>query len=97
MTGQIEYRCDQHPDPYDCPDNLVTYSPKFREYGIIIHSGGPPGSGSRAKSTIRYCPWCGTKLPESLRDRWFDRLDELGLEPEDAPESMQDGTWLEEG
>lgn len=30
-----------------------------------------------------YCPFCGQRLPESLRDAWFDRLDELGLEPED--------------
>lgn len=92
MRDQIDYRCDQHPDPFDCPDNLIAYIPKFREYGIIIHNGGT------ARSTIAYCPWCGARLPESARDAWFDRLDELGLEPEDEaiPASMRDETWLNE-
>ena len=28
--------------------------------------------------TINFCPWCGTQLPESLRDRWFEELELLG-------------------
>lgn len=92
MRSQIDYRCDKHPDPFDCPDNLVDYSPKFREYGLIVHDGGS------SSVNIAFCPWCGTKLPDSARDAWFDRLDELGLEPEDeaVPPAMRDGTWLEE-
>jgi len=36
--------------------------------------------------TIDYCPWCGSKLPSSLRDKWFDILEkEYGL---DSPDSV---------
>ena len=58
-------------------------------YGLIIHDGG------RSSVRITHCPWCGTKLPESLREEWFDRLDRLGLEPGDPaiPESMRSDDW----
>lgn len=37
METQINHKCDQHEDPFDCPDNLIYYSVKSDEYGIIIH------------------------------------------------------------
>jgi hypothetical protein len=61
MKYQLNLRCDQHPDPFDCADILISYSPEWEEYGIIIHDGGS------SRSVIQYCPWCGTKLPESKR------------------------------
>lgn len=63
MTLQLTHRCDQHPDPFDCADNLIFYSAQLDEYGIIIHDGGS------SYSVIQYCPWCGVKLPESKRER----------------------------
>lgn len=78
MEDQVNYRCDQHPDPYDCPDNLVNYIPKFDEYGIIVHDGGT------ACCSINYCPWCGIKLPPSRRDQWFEALESLGIDPSDT-------------
>jgi hypothetical protein len=62
MRHQVERVCDQHPDRFDCPDCLVHFAARFREYGLIVHDGGSSVIG------IRYCPWCGTKQPESLRD-----------------------------
>jgi len=62
MRRQVERVCEQHPDRFDCPDCLIYYSPRFNEYGLIVHDGGS------AYSRIRVCPWCGTRLPESLRD-----------------------------
>ncbi len=59
MAENINYRCSQHLDVFDCPDNLVYFSQKLNEYGIIIHDGG----SSFIK--IDYCCWCGKKLPES--------------------------------
>jgi hypothetical protein len=55
--------------------------------------------GGSSVPLARFCPWCGTKLPDSLRDRWFDRLDELGLEPEDeaVPKEMMSDQWWREG
>jgi len=58
---QLNLRCDQHPDPFDCVDTLVYHSAQFDEYGIIIHDGGS------SYSLIHYCPWCGTKLPKTKR------------------------------
>ena len=56
----------------------LVYVPKFREFGLLV-DGGPP------YDHLDFCPWCGQPLPSSLRDEFFDRLDEMGLEP-DSPE-----------
>src|SRR5262249_16955234 len=62
MRREVERVCDQHPDRFACPDCLIHYSPPFREVGLIVHDGGSSSLG------IRFCPWCGTSLPESPRD-----------------------------
>ena len=62
MRRHVKYVCDQHADRYDCPDCLVSYSPTRREYGLIIHDGGT------SYIRIQFCPWIGTRLPESTRD-----------------------------
>lgn len=41
MTHEIEKKCEHHPDPFDCSDALIYYDPKFDEYGLILHDGGP--------------------------------------------------------
>ena len=65
MTTNVEQRCDMHPDPFDCVDRLVYYSEELREHGLIIHDGGT------SYVAIVYCPWCGTRLPESRRDELY--------------------------
>lgn len=89
MRRQVEWACDRHADRFDCPDCLVSYSPKFREYGLVIHDGGTSVIG------IRFCPWCGIRLPESLRDRWFDELAALGINPAEGevPAAFQSSAW----
>lgn len=90
MQLQVAYKCTQHLDPFECPDSLIHYSEVFDEYGIIIHDGGA------AFMAISFCPWCGTKLPDSKRDRWFDELEALGFdEPseQDIPPQYQSGEW----
>ncbi len=61
MTRHVNHRCEMHPSIFDCADNLIYYSGESDRYGIIIHDGGS------SFSVIIYCPWCGTKLPESTR------------------------------
>lgn len=56
MSYWANYTCPEHPDPFDCPDNIISFSAKGRSYGIIIHDGGS------SKITIKHCPWCGSKL-----------------------------------
>ena len=85
---------EMHANATDVP---ITYNSKFREYGIWVLNGGPVGileAGSIVQ-VIAFCPWCGSKLPDSLRDSWFQRLDELKLEPFDPalPEEMKSGAW----
>ncbi len=61
MKKRVEYVCEEHKSPFECADNLIFYSQKFDEYGLIIHDGG----SSFIK--IAFCPFCGTKLPESKK------------------------------
>ena len=51
------------------PDFPLVYNDKFREYGIPIQDRGS------SIILISFCPFDGAKLPDSLRDEWFDRLD----------------------
>ena len=57
MTSQVNHHCDLHPDPFDCPDNLIHYSEYHGTYDLIIHDGGS------SVITINFCPWCGIALP----------------------------------
>lgn len=90
MRCQAELTCPHHSSAFECPDALILYSPKFNEYGLIVHDGG-----SSAVS-ISFCPWCGTKLPESLRERWFSELEALGFDDpgvQDIPERCNTDAW----
>jgi hypothetical protein len=89
MTEQIEGHPARGRQRYHDPDVLIQYEPKFDEYGIIVHDGGESCVG------IQFCPWCGTRLPESKRDLWFDTLERLGLDPlySDIPIEYQSEEW----
>ena len=90
MESSIALSCDQHTDVYQCPDVLVNYIPKFDEYGLIIHDGG---SSSRE---IKFCPWCGSKLPASKRDAWFNKLEKMGFDnpaEQNIPMEFNSDAW----
>jgi hypothetical protein len=57
MRREVERHCELHPDRFDCPDCLIHYSPRLRAYGLIVHDGGS------STIRIRFCPWCGARLP----------------------------------
>lgn len=73
MEEVVTNTCEDHTDRHECPDCLIDYNSKFDEYGIIIHDSGS------SVLTIDFCPWCGSKLPESRRDEWFDELEKIGI------------------
>ena len=54
MGHQLNWKCDDHDDPFACPDALITKG-KFG-YGLIVHDGGS------SVIAIAYCPWCGIQL-----------------------------------
>jgi hypothetical protein len=56
MAADLEKTCYEHADRWDCPDALVGYWPKSREYGLIVHDGGS------SMIVIDFCPWCGKDL-----------------------------------
>lgn len=90
MQQQVEHQCEQHADPFECPDNLVYYSASFDEYGLIVHDGGS------SYVTIEFCPWCGNQLPKSKRDQWFEELAALGFDSpldQDIPEQYKSNSW----
>jgi hypothetical protein len=78
-----------------CP---VKYNEKWREYSIRDFK-------STSLSLMMFCPNCGTRLPSSLRDEWFDILEQdYGLEdPEDddkksvPKEFLSDEWWKKRG
>ncbi len=87
---QVNSVCEQHEDPFDCPDQLIDYNAKFDEYGLIIHDGGS------SSMLISFCPWCGERLPVSKRDLWFDKLEKLGFDnpyDDNIPEEFQSEKW----
>jgi hypothetical protein len=89
MRREVERVCDQHSNRFDCPDCIVHYSPRMREFGLIVHDG------TTSSIVIRFCPWCGVALPESLRSRWFDELEAMGIDPgeHEVPEAYKSSAW----
>ena len=91
MDHQTSVRCDDHDNPYECPDSVVVYSEVFDEYGLIIHDGG------QSSYTINFCPFCGFSLPESKRDKWFDELEKLGFDSplfdDEIPVKYKSNAW----
>lgn len=90
LTEQLSYQCPEHTEPVDCPDHLIVYSRQFDEYGILIHDGGS------SYCVIQYCPWCGTRFPESKREAWFHQLEQLGFDDpcvQEIPEAFKTDEW----
>ena len=70
-------------------DVALLYVGEFREYGIRVLDGGS------SYIVIRFCPWCGQKLPSSLRDEWFNEIERLGLDATspNIPASLASDQW----
>ncbi|GAA0348706.1 hypothetical protein GCM10009092_11350 [Bowmanella denitrificans] len=90
MERATSLNCKQHRDVFECPDVLISYISKFDEFGLIIHDGGS------SSVVIRFCPWCGSKLPLSKREIWFEKLEELGFDDpteQKIPEAFESDAW----
>ncbi|MCC9602070.1 hypothetical protein LOC67_16020 [Stieleria sp. JC731] len=90
LANYATMTCEQHPQPLECPDILVAYIATFDEYVLPVRDGGP------SYIAIKHCPWCGVRVPESKRSRWFDELRELGIKypiGADLPEAYTSDAW----
>ncbi len=74
MGYALAYSCDMHASPFECPDNEFVYNEVFDEYGAI--SRNPEGNYTR----LRFCPFCGAKLPPSRAANWQRELKSLGFD-----------------
>ncbi|MDP6390871.1 MAG: hypothetical protein QF654_13330 [Alphaproteobacteria bacterium] len=86
-------------DFFTGPRCMYAYLPHLREYGIRILSLDQPVDHQPVViQAVTHCPWCGTVLPASLRKRWTDELDAMGLAPEsdDIPERLMSDAWWRE-
>jgi len=57
---------------------LIAYRPGSRNIGAIYFTGEPYVTSAHPiglTETLFFCPWCGTKLPSSLRDECFDAVE----------------------
>ena len=72
-------------------DGIIIYDDRYRQYDIVIDDNGQ----TRTLQKIDFCPWSGTQLPLSLRDKWFDELLELGIDPlnDPIPEPYRTSAW----
>jgi hypothetical protein len=54
--------------------------------------------GGTSTIELLFCPWCDHKLPDSLRDKWFDELERRGIDPisPDVPAEFTDERWYAE-
>jgi uncharacterized protein DUF6980 len=72
---------------------ILQYDKKYREYSINL-------SRSKGGFLFDYCPFCGKKLPESLRKLWFNILEQeyhlefpLSLDKKKVPAEFQTDEW----
>jgi len=91
MYIHVNHECHDCADAFECPDNVIFHDIGWDEYGIINHDGGA------SVYQIYYCPWCGSKLPESKRMLWFAELEKMGIEDPlmgDVPDEYVTDDWF---
>lgn len=71
--------------------DILEYNPRMREYYALCRNDDG--------FTLYYCPFCGTKLPESVRDLWFDNMRKVfgnkasDLREKDIPLEFRTDEW----
>lgn len=94
----MNYCCDYMNIFINDPRVPIKYIPRLREYYIPSIEFG---AETRVIQVVYHCPWCGAKLPESVRDQYFDILESeyhLELNPdmheqEGFPEEFKTDEW----
>lgn len=94
-----EHCCLELTQAISDPRVLVSYSPQFREYFVFFRDVG-------SVLEFTYCPWCAAKFAGSLREQWFEILEQeykvespfQDLENARLPKPfMTDEWWKERG
>lgn len=84
--------------PHDCETMVacirddevpIVYNDVVREFALRVRDGD-----LAVVQVIQFCPWCGQKLPDSLREEWFALATARGYELGDPlPSGLSDGAW----
>ena len=67
-TESAEHCCREMKLHLDAGEVAIKYTPRYREYAIRNFVC------DELVQIILFCPWCGRRLPRSLRDEWFERV-----------------------
>ena len=89
-AARAPHACEGMAQALDDGSVPLCYGDRFREYALIVRNS------PNVRKLIEFCPWCGEKLPGSVRDEWFERLEALGIEDWDDPRippEMHSGDW----
>lgn len=88
--------CEAMETVFDDIRYMIAYIPWTREYGIRRVSIDRELNYQPIRMMkIDYCPWCGTKLPESLKSRWMEEMEKVGRTPNDPnlPQKFLSDAW----
>jgi hypothetical protein len=72
------------------PNRVLDWISAVDEYRIPIAYDG------YSSTLIRYCPWCGTKLPDSKERLWYQTLVQMGFDDpgnDDIPPEFETDEW----
>ena len=76
-------------------EEIIYYDSATRSYYLVLHKS-PDGT----LSPIKFCPWCGSHLPEKLSAKWDEvLLEEYGIEDpifkdaDKVPEEFKTDEW----
>ena len=89
MLGEPPHACETMAAALNDKRSQIFYSAKIREYGIRLRGAG--------HWRVNFCPFCGARLPDSLRWEWYQRLQDLGLEADSPgiPKPFKTSQWWE--
>lgn len=102
MSDEPKYCCfsmDSALDPEEIRSwgELLEYEPTTRSYHFLLYENNKY-CGTRYR--VKYCPWCGEKLPKRLADEWEEILEkEYGIKEKDwwddskIPEEFKTDEW----
>jgi hypothetical protein len=76
--------------PHQGENRVIDWIPSWNEYRIPVPYDG------YTSTLIRYCPFCGTKLAESLQQKWHETLNTMGYaDPgeQKIPDEFNSDVW----
>ena len=103
----VTWCCDKITRIINTSEYPINYDPTLREFSLRLldffeglnEQYIPSASSMYVLQLMEYCPFCGSSLPSSLRDEWFDTLRAMGFEDpleQDIPEEYKSDAWWKE-